>query len=643
MDYVICYEIVAAIILFIIAMCYRYRTWVAIRRNQCFYHLLLTILVVIAIDIAGRAFVPLVHEDMVFWAMSFAALSNIGTFILCAEVTAYYFGMVRCREKSYIILDRILELFMLLLIAGFLTNQQTHFLFWYDGNFEYHIGRGMYFVLAVSELFLLLGICIILKRHRNFQQMHQWVAMVSAALLVMAVLPLQYLNPTSFRLIFYVFSGVTIIYYLVFHLSDQYMRKRMGAFSRVSMRQYIEESEIYQTDFYCVALNIINMYSILSIYSEEEMRSFNMMIGKKIQALSNKCVIYQSNESEYILIAKDVKVMEGNCRALQQGMPHMIRINGKNVSLNYGYYVLSFAEASHSEGNFYRIAAGMRRVVRNMGDSSIVLRYQGKLREALQQELQGLQAINEVIETGTAGFDLEFVPIYSVRDGEVKELEVFARLALADGTYLNEGQIWKLMAEQEHDKEIAVILWTEIADFVQEQKIFEQDISLLHINVSPRQVSARENIDRLCRILEDREIRPEQIVLEIFADQSVPEDILQENTQYMREQKFHVLLDQFGINICNLKNILNMPFDQAKFNMQMMERLIQDKKDELRHLVNMLRKQGWEIYADGANSPNYRERALELGIDDIQGEAIASQISANALMDWLQQKGRRLS
>lgn len=643
MDYVIYYDSVAAIILLVIAMCYRYKTWVMLRRNQYFYSLLITMLVLIVADIVGRVFSLRAGEHMLFCAMSFAAFSNMGTLILSMEVSEYYLGMVRCREKAYLILKNFLEVLMVLLIVAFLTNGQTHLLFWYEQNLAYYTGYGMYLALAVSELFILLGISIVLKRRRNFWKAHQWITMVGVAVLIMAALPLQYFYPKNFRLIFYVFAAATVIYYLVFHLSAQYMRRRRGIFSRVGLRQYIEESEIYQRDFYGVAINIINMYSILSICSEEEMRIFDAMIGKELQALSSKCLIYQSNESEYILISKEEKIMEMNCHALQQGMPAVMRINDKNVSLNYGYYVFSFAEASYSEGNIYRIAAGLRRVAASIGDSNTVLRYQGKIKEELQKELQGLQRINEVIETGNVGFDLGFMPIYSARDGEMKELEVFACLALADGTYLTEEEIWKLAAERGDDKAIAIALWTEIADLVQRQKIFEQDIQLLHINVSPRQISSKKTIDKLCEILEDREIRPEQIVLEVFADQSVPEDILRENTQYMRELKFHVMLDQFGINVCNLKNILAMPFDQAKLNMQMMERLIQNKQKELWHLVNMLRNQNWEIYADGADSLDQREEVSELGIDGIQGREITAWIPADHLIDWLQQKGGQQS
>lgn len=639
MDYVIYYESAAAVILLVIAISYRYKTWVMLRRNQCFYSILTTMLVIIAVDIAGRIISPHVGEHMRFCAMIFATFSNMGTLILCMEVSEYYLGMVRCREKAYLVLKNFLELLVVLLVVAFLTNGQTHLLFWYDESLAYHTGYGMYPVLAVSELFVLLGSAIVLKRHRNFHKTHQWIIMLGAALLIMAALPLQYFYPRKFRLIFYVFAVVTITYYLVFHLSAQYMRRRRGIFSRVGLRQYIEESEKYQRDFYGVAINIINMYSILSVCSEEEMRIFDAMIGKELQSLSSKCLIYQSNESEYILLSKEEKMMEMNCHALQKGMPAVMRINGKNVSLNYGYYVFSFAEASYSEGNLYRIAAGLRRVAANIGDSDKVLRYQGKIKEELQKEMQGLQTINEVLETGNAGFDLRFMPIYSARNGEIKELEVFAYLALEEGTYLTEEEIWKLSAERGNDKAIALALWTEIADLAQKQRIFEQGIRLLHINVSPKQISSKETIDKLCEILKDRELKPEQIVLEVFADQSVPEEILRENTQYMRELKFHVLLDQFGINICNLKNILAMPFDQAKLNMQMMERLIQDKQQELWHLVNMLRNQNWEIYADGADSLDHREEVSELGIDGIQGRGIAAWIPAEQLMDWLQQKG----
>lgn len=103
-------------------------------------------------------------------------------------------------------------------------------------------------------------------------------------------------------------------------------------------------------------------------------------------------------------------------------------------------------------------------------------------------------------------------------------------------------------------------------------------------------------IEQYCDILLFHQIRPEQLVIEINVDQALPENILKENIQYLRDKGFVVLLDQFGMNVCNLKDMLALPFDMAKFHQNMTKRFMQDRQMELKHLVHMLRRQNWQIF-----------------------------------------------
>lgn len=401
----------------------------------------------------------------------------------------------------------------------------------------------------------------------------------------------------------------------------------------------VEERELYQKDFVCIAINITNISSILNVCTEDEMILFDIMIGKHLKSLSKQCVIYQSHSSEYILMCKDQKTAEINSRALREWMPRILRFNDQNVSVTYGFYMVSFADASFREGDFYRIIAGLRRLARNTTDEHTVIRYEGGIKEKLQQELQGIQRLNEVLETEKGSFDLEFTPIYSTIHGKVEELEAEGLLCLEDGHQVREQELWRLSDEKGNSKDMALRLWEEVINYATEQKVFEHGIRFLHINVAPIQISSKGMIDQLCKILEDKEILPQQIVVEVFVDQSVPEDILQENICYMHQRGFHMLLDQFGVNICNLKNILAMPFDQAKINVHMTKRLIKDKQDELQHLVYMLRQQGWKIYADGVDRLERKNELLEMGIDGIQGIHLASGLSEDQWMSWSGQKG----
>ena len=169
--------------------------------------------------------------------------------------------------------------------------------------------------------------------------------------------------------------------------------------------------------------------------------------------------------------------------------------------------------------------------------------------------------------------------------------------------------------------------------------IFEQGIRRLHLSMTTMQISSQEMIEQYCDILLFHQIRPEQLVIEINVDQALPENILKENIQYLRDKGFVVLLDQFGMNVCNLKDMLALPFDMAKFHQNMTKRFMQDRQMELKHLVHMLRRQNWQIFLDGVDYSMPLGTFREMGVTGVQGESMTPYMQEDELIDWLRRRG----
>ncbi len=639
MDYVVYYEIISFIILGIIYLFYLCRNWLDLRRNRRYYVLLLTVMLATGVDMAGRILFQQIGRNNLSFMMLIATVANLGLLITCTELYAYFCSLSRCQKKIFLVLERIYYVMTIVLGLEMLLNSRMHLLFWYSKSHEYYFSNALYGIIVMEALYLFTGICVLWQERHFFKLRYQWVILVISALMILGIIPLQNLMPTRFRMTYYVLSCILSVYYFMIHMADQHLRQRGGCFSRVGMRQVVEEREVYQKDFVCVSVNITNIFSIINVCTEEEMRLFDLLIGKHLKSISKQCVIYQSHSSEYILMCKEQKIAEANCLALREAMPAVLRIHDRNISVSYGYYMVSFADASFREGSFYRIIAGLRRVVKNTTDHRTVVQYEGEVKEKLQRELQGIQKINEILETDRGNFEMEFIPIYSTRYGKVEEIEVESFLCLKDGYRVREAELWKLAEEKGSARDMALQWWKEVLDCVVEQRILERGITLLHINVTPLQISSQKMIDQLCLLLEERQIRPDQIVVEVFVDQSVTEEILQQKLKYMRQKGFRMLLDQFGINICNLKNILSMPFDQVKINVQLTNRLIKKKQDELQYIIHMLRKQNWEIYLDGVDRLTRSSALSEMGVDRIQGEHLGPNLSVDQLQHWLEQKG----
>ena len=74
--------------------------------------------------------------------------------------------------------------------------------------------------------------------------------------------------------------------------------------------------------------------------------------------------------------------------------------------------------------------------------SEEVLCYEGDIKILLQRELSAVSRLNEM--TNGDEFLSRFQPIYDTEAGEVAGLAIKVMLAMPDGVYLEESDIWRL-------------------------------------------------------------------------------------------------------------------------------------------------------------------------------------------------------
>lgn len=299
--------------------------------------------------------------------------------------------------------------------------------------------------------------------------------------------------------------------------------------------------------------------------------------------------------------------------------------------------MIQFIDAEYNAGDFYRIMEGLRHVILERSISEEVLCYEGDIKILLQRELSAVSRLNEM--TNGDEFLFRFQPIYDTEAGEVAGLAIKVMLAMPDGVYLEESDIWRLAEKNGNGNRITLYCLERVIGFAVKHYIFEQGIRRLHISMTTMQISSQEMIEQYCDILLFHQIRPEQLVIEINVDQALPENILKENIQYLRDKGFVVLLDQFGMNVCNLKDMLALPFDMAKFHQNMTKRFMQDRQMELKHLVHMLRRQNWQIFLDGVDYSMPLGTFREMGVTGVQGESMTPYMQEDELIDWLRRRG----
>lgn len=130
-------------------------------------------------------------------------------------------------------------------------------------------------------------------------------------------------------------------------------------------------------------------------------------------------------------------------------------------------------------------------------------------------------------------------------------------------------------------------------------------------------------------VLKSHGIPGERICVELTIDQKADDARLEECFEILRSYGISVLLDQFGVTVCNLKNVLNMSFDSVKINRHMVQTFCDGKNRQLGYMVHMLNARNWTLYLDGIDNIEMLEFLSDMKVDYIQGMAVGADSVGN--------------
>ncbi len=178
-----------------------------------------------------------------------------------------------------------------------------------------------------------------------------------------------------------------------------------------------------------------------------------------------------------------------------------------------------------------------------------------------------------------------------------------------------------------------------ILQFSSEEKLFERGIKHVRINMASFHVISESICDEYMSYISEYNINPDNIIFELFINEDVPEDVLSRGIAYLRKRGLHVCWDQFGTNACNLKNLMEMPFDCVKINNMVVSMYCNEKSTQLIYIIRMFRERGWIVCLDGVRYPDGFEMVKKMDVDYIQGRELMKFVPEDKIREFLLKKG----
>lgn len=137
----------------------------------------------------------------------------------------------------------------------------------------------------------------------------------------------------------------------------------------------------------------------------------------------------------------------------------------------------------------------------------------------------------------------------------------------------------------------------------------------MHVNLSVKQLSQPDFIDSLKQILDESQLSPDNLTLEITESRIVDNDpITLENMQAIRNLGVHIAIDDFGTGYSSLAYLHKLPFSCLKIDRTFVTKLSADNLNTsiVAAIINMTRSMNVSIVAEGIETPEQAKMLAQL-------------------------------
>lgn len=602
MEIYLSFQFVAIIMLLITIIFYSYKNWISVAINKIYLGLVVLETAAIAINmllyIATQHLAAYGHHLGIISQV----INSISVLLMYFLLLLYDMAMTKTilmHRKWWFKLIEILVFLcvlssvipMILGVIGFPHEQMEQLAMQ---------GRNIQSVAVLLCLFLA---SLVVWRSRKKLSRRQYVVLFGSNLLLIADVVCERIVHSDNLASFYVIAFVFVVYYMLLHNIDRYRFLSSGCFARAGFNAVLREKEHYQENFRCLGICINNIESITNCCSENEIVEIHRQIGGLLKKNCGRHQVYQIHSFEYVVMLKGSVDVEKKHQELAGLLPAYIRMNGKNVTLFFDFYTITFADADYQTGNFLSILTSMRKIAMTHMDRWYLLRYSDDSQNEIKKDLEAMRIVNTCI--ATKNFSLQIFPIQSMEDKERFSYEFSICAKYEDGEIISQEVVWELAGQMGYQLDMGRIVFELVCRYIKLNRLQDSVAERIHLNLEAGQISGEELAKEYIDCLERYQIPGDFICIEVTVNQAADYDAMERALILFRKKGIKVILDQFGSSVCNLKTVLNMSFYGVKINHHMVRIFCDGVSNQLTYTLDMLNSSGWKIILDGIDKKEY--------------------------------------
>jgi len=227
-------------------------------------------------------------------------------------------------------------------------------------------------------------------------------------------------------------------------------------------------------------------------------------------------------------------------------------------------------------------------------------------------------------------FEVYFQPLFDSSNGKMRGAEALLRWLNEDGYQIYPPSKFIPLAEKNGAIiDLGNFVFNEVFRSIHEWSVKYRSEFIISINVSAVQIEKPDFIDNIQKLIEQYEIDPDLIELEITESVLINDFVnVLDTLKLLNQLGIKVSLDDFGTGFSSLCYLRELPISTLKIDKSFIDDICSDDKTAniTSSVIDMVKKLHLETVAEGVENPEQLEYLKNIGCDNIQGFLLSKPI-----------------
>ena len=418
--------------------------------------------------------------------------------------------------------------------------------------------------------------------------------------------------------------------------------KVSGLYTRSYFFAYLQQMvQRLEKPMDALVLNLDRFHLINELFGRDEgdrvLAYIGELISEKLSELRG--IACRSESDTFFLFCERQEEYESLMEEMQSKLAAFAK--SRSLRLRAGIYSCEEHE-SDPEAWFSRAKSACDRIRGQYG--SLATRYNNELYERTVFHERLIGDIDDAINH--RDFVVYFQPKYRIQ-GECPVLtsaEALIRWIHPELGFISPGEFIPLFEQNGLIRRVDHYVWRSAAEQI---KCWREQYGMsipISVNVSRVDIFDPELEKKLCDILDEFSLAPDDLMLEItesaYADSA---DRLIEVVNSLRDKGFKIEMDDFGSGYSSLNMLTEIPIDVLKIDMQFIRRMLLDDKNLklVRLVMDIAEFLDVPVVAEGVEEEEQLNVLRQMGCDIVQGYYFSPPLPAERFGELIRQECQR--